>query len=302
MSDELEDLRVRAVEGNADALGELYARLQRPVFRLALRMLGDPDDAEDAAQDILIKVATHLSSFEGRSRLMTWVHTIAVRHLLACRKSRAEARELEERAFAELLRKGLAFGDRTVAPDDRVLVREVRLACSQGMLLVLSREERLAVVLVDLIGFDGVEAAAIVSVPPATLRKRLSRARSRLGAFLRAHCGVVNPDAPCSCARQVPGKQARGLTRERLRFAPLAPPDISGNPVVPVPEPPDGPVTGETVSRVQKELRETAEIRSFYLRDPIAEAPAALLARLYAALPTLLDASAARDRPSADRS
>lgn len=268
MNDDLLALRDRAVAGDARALGDLFAQLERPVFRLALRMLGDPRDAEDASQDILVKVATHLGTFEGRSRLTTWVHAIAARHLLSLRKSRAEQRAREEEGFAEWLRQGLAFGEGASGPEDQVLVREIRMACSQGMLLVLSREERLALVLVDLIGFDGAEAASIVSVPPATLRKRLSRARERLGTFLRSNCGVVNPEAACTCARQVPAKRALGLSRERLRFEPLA--------------------SGEA-ARALHELRGVATLRALYLRDPIERAPASLVERLQQALPTLLN-------------
>ncbi|MEM6928403.1 MAG: RNA polymerase sigma factor [Myxococcota bacterium] len=268
MADDLEALRNRAVTGDARALGVLCEQLQRPVFRLALRMLGDPRDAEDAAQDILVRVATHLGSFEGRSRLETWVHTIAVRHLLACRKSRAEARAREEEGFAEWLRQGLAFGGGVSAPEDRVLIREIRMGCTQGMLLVLSREERLALVLVDLIGFDGAEAATVAGVTSATLRKRLSRARARLGTFLQTHCGIVNPDAACSCARQVPAKRALGLSHDRLRFAPLAAADAG---------------------RALHEMRDVAALRALYVRDRIREPPATLMTRLRHALPTLLE-------------
>lgn len=231
-------------------------------------MLGNPRDAEDAAQDILVKVATHLGSFEGRSRLTTWVHAIAARHLLRFRKSRAEDRAREEEGFAEWLRLGLAFGGGATAPEDVVLVREVRMACSQGMLLVLSREERLALVLVDLIGFDGAEAADVASVPAATFRKRLSRARARLGTFLRAHCGVVSPDAACTCARQVQAKQALGLSHERLRF---------------------GALTSGYAVQALRELRGVAAVRALYLQDQITEVPATLADRLRNALPTLLD-------------
>ena len=66
MSD-LDALARSAVAGDAAALSALCRALEAPVFRLCLRMLGDVRDAEDAAQDVLVKVITNLSRFEGRS-------------------------------------------------------------------------------------------------------------------------------------------------------------------------------------------------------------------------------------------
>jgi RNA polymerase sigma factor (sigma-70 family) len=99
----LETLAERAVSGDREALAELTLALEAPVFRLSLRILGAIGDAEDATQDILVKVITHLSEFDGRSALTTWVHRIAVRYLLQARKSRAEERALDPAAFAALL-------------------------------------------------------------------------------------------------------------------------------------------------------------------------------------------------------
>jgi len=87
----LEDLARRAQRGDKDALTELVREIQHLVYRLALRFLGTPHDAEDATQEILIKVITHPSWFEGRSKLTTWVYTIASRHLMAMRRRFVES-------------------------------------------------------------------------------------------------------------------------------------------------------------------------------------------------------------------
>ena len=63
----LEELRARALDGDRGALSALCAALGARLFPLALRVLGDPRDAEDATQDILVKIVTHLAQFEGRS-------------------------------------------------------------------------------------------------------------------------------------------------------------------------------------------------------------------------------------------
>ena len=140
--DPLRGLLGRALEGDRAALDALCRALSGPVYRLALRMLGHPEDAEDATQEILVKSVTHLSSFRGESKVLTWVYTIATRHLIRRRKSRHE-REVQVERVAELIDTGLAFTTATSAPDGeaRVLAREVRLACTQNMLLVLTRPE-----------------------------------------------------------------------------------------------------------------------------------------------------------------
>jgi RNA polymerase sigma factor (sigma-70 family) len=89
-----ESLVALAQQGDMAALDALVRRHQACVFNLALRMVWRRPVAEDATQEILIKAVTHLGSFEGRSQFRTWLHRIAVNHLLNVRKS-----EMEEKAM-----------------------------------------------------------------------------------------------------------------------------------------------------------------------------------------------------------
>lgn len=278
MTRTLEVLAREAVDGSFEALGALCDALQSPVFGLCLRMLGDVRDAEDAAQDVLIKVITNLGSFEGRSLLSTWVHRIAVRHVLTVHASRAELRAVDEQQMASMLEAGLAFGAITPsqpAPDDRVLAREIRLTCTQGMLLMLSRDERLAVVLIDVLGFDAAEAADIAEVTHDAMRQRITRGRATLANFLRAQCGIANPEAACTCDAQVTARRAVGLRADKVRFSPLV-----------VPSPPTQNRTEAT--RAVAELRNVHTILHVYQADAQVSAPATLRQRLRDALPTLL--------------
>lgn len=72
----------QAINGSKEALGAIIENIEGPVFNLSLRMLGRIEDAEDAKQDILIKVITSLSSYKGKSLFSTWVYKIAVNHLI----------------------------------------------------------------------------------------------------------------------------------------------------------------------------------------------------------------------------
>src|SRR5579862_7585901 len=75
-------LVLRARSGDRKALEELVRRHQAWIYNIAVRMLYHPQDAEDATQEILIKVLTRLSSFEGRSSFRTWLYRIVVNHVL----------------------------------------------------------------------------------------------------------------------------------------------------------------------------------------------------------------------------
>src|SRR5687767_4658518 len=90
-SDDLRDVRL-AQGGSRDALEALVGRHQRWIYNLVLRMVYLPQDAEDATQEILIKLVTKLSTFHGASSFRTWLYRIACNHVLNMRRGRAEER------------------------------------------------------------------------------------------------------------------------------------------------------------------------------------------------------------------
>jgi RNA polymerase sigma factor (sigma-70 family) len=200
----LEALVERARAGERPALEALLAAVRDRVYHLALRMLGDPADAQDAAQEILIKVMTHLSTFRGESAFTTWVYRVAANHLLTARQRRMELVGLTFEAVAAQLDAGLAASAGHPEATDPVLIEECKIVCTQGMLMCLDREHRLAFVLGEILELSSDEAAAIAGAEAATFRKRLQRARERLDEFMSCRCGVANPDNACRCARQAP--------------------------------------------------------------------------------------------------
>jgi RNA polymerase sigma factor (sigma-70 family) len=222
MSD-LDALVARANGGDAAALEELVGSVRDRVYRLALRMVTRPADAEDATQEILIRVMTRLSTYRGDAAFTTWVHRVAVNHLLDRKKTAVERLELDFDAYAEDLRSGLAT---EVSPDAALLADEIRLSCTQAMLTCLDRDHRVAYVLGEVFGVCSPDGAYICNVSPGTYRKRLSRARARVRAFVERNCGLVNPQgAPCRCERRVETAVALG------RIDPTRP-EFSTHPVV----------------------------------------------------------------------
>lgn len=230
MNSPLESCIDRARLGDADALETIVRTLKDDVYGLAMRMLWHPEDAEDATQEILFKVIMHLGSFRGESAFSTWAFRIACNHLLTTRKKRAERENLTFEVFAEQLAQGLVPADKSLLPDQGILVEEIKVGCTHAMLLFLDRSHRLAYVLGDVFALCGDDAANILEIKPATFRKQLSRARKAIRQFMVDHCGIISPERPCRCHRRIkPALQTGRVDPSRLLFAgaPTASPERS---------------------------------------------------------------------------
>ncbi len=218
----LEELARRALAGDRNAVHDLVRALQGDIYGLALRMLWNREDAEDATQEILVRMVTRLSQFDFRSRFETWVYRVATNHLLDVKKSAVERLHLSFSQFAEDLAEGLS----TEGPADgerSLLTEEVKIGCTLGMLQCLDRPHRLAYVLGGVLELPAAEAAEAMALEPATFRKRLQRARERIEQFTREYCGLVSDSAACQCNRRVPTAVQLGRARANdLQFAETA--------------------------------------------------------------------------------
>ncbi len=134
----LEQIARDALDGDRDALDALVRALQGDIYGLALRMLWNREDAEDATQEILIRIVTHLSQFSFRSRVKTWAYRVAVNYVLDVKKSAIERLHLSFERFADDLDRGL---EATSAADSEqsLLIEEVKVGCSMAMLQCLDR-------------------------------------------------------------------------------------------------------------------------------------------------------------------
>ena len=208
----------RAQQGERAALEAVVRAIQPDVHKLALRFLSCPHDAEDASQEILIRVITGLSSFRGDSSFRTWVYRVANNTLLNLRPQRLEQQGLDFASFADDLAQGLADGDDHLY--DSLLLEEVKIGCTLAMLQCLDRSHRLAYILGEIMELDHSQAATVMDIAPAAFRKRLSRARADITAFMQSYCGLVNPDNACRCHKRVDAAISLGrVDATQLRFA-----------------------------------------------------------------------------------
>ena len=210
----LETLAQRAVSGDHDALDQLVTALQGDVYGLALRMLWNREDAEDATQEILVRTVTRLSQFDFRSQIKTWVYRIAVNYILDVKRSPVERMHLTFERFAEELLDGLSPSGPGPRDTERsVLTEEVKIGCTLGMLQCLDRPHRLAYVLGELLDLSGPDAAQALEISPDLFRKRLQQARTTIESFTRTYCGLASDRAQCACHRRVPAALRLGRIR-----------------------------------------------------------------------------------------
>ncbi len=221
MEESLEDLARRARAGERESLERLVSAIQDRIYGLAVRMLWHPEDARDATQEILVRIVTRLGTFRGESSFSTWAHRVAANYLLTARKSRLERQAYTFQRFGNELDEGLSDAPAPPAiAETALLLEEVKLGCTLGMLTCLDRPHRLAYILGEILEMEGDEAARVLAIRPAAFRKRLSRAREAIVAFTRAKCGLVSPERPCRCRRRVAQAVRRGrLDPRSLLFA-----------------------------------------------------------------------------------
>ena len=172
------DLVDKAIVGDGQALEELLRSTSGLVFNLALRFLGTVHDAEDASQEIAVKIMTRLSTFRKESAFSTWVYRIAVNHLKDCRTHQfANAPFSFEMYGADIVdERAKDVPDLSEGVDRGMLARELKLSCTNVMLQCLDADSRCAYVLGTMFKVDSSTAADVLGITPEAYRQRLSRA------------------------------------------------------------------------------------------------------------------------------
>lgn len=215
------ELVKQAQDGDATALEDVVRAIQDQVHRLALRMLADVSQAEDATQDILIRIITKLSTFKADSKFETWVYRVAMNHLLTAKKIRDRDPGLSFEMFEEDLLHGLS--ERSPDAVDQIALNELRVKCTMAMLLCLDANHRAAYVLGEVLEMDHASAADVLEVSSANYRQRLARARQKVQDFTARACGLASKAAPCKCARRIKAATAQGRIGQNETTLALAP-------------------------------------------------------------------------------
>ena len=203
-NEELQAFVDKATAGDKKALEALVTGVQDMVFNLSLRMLGTFADAEDATQDILLKMITHLSAFRGDSSFTTWVFSIAVNHLKNYRKHMFARYPLSFEYYGEDIENGKIqdVPDLTQNVDKDLLAEELKMSCTNVMLQCLDVESRCIFILGTMFKLDSRIAGEILDITPEAYRQRLSRIRKKMADFLGQYCGEYG-GGRCKCRDRV---------------------------------------------------------------------------------------------------
>lgn len=194
----------RAVAGDKEALETVLTGVRDLVFNLSLRMLGTFPDAEDASQDILLKVMTHLSSFRGDSAFTTWVFRIAVNHLKNYKKHMFAQFPLSFEFYGNDIQNARTedVPDMTQNVEQTILAEELKMSCTNVMLQCLDTESRCIFILGTMFKADSRIAGDILGITPEAYRQRLSRIRKKMADFLSEYCGEYGK-GKCRCMERV---------------------------------------------------------------------------------------------------
>jgi RNA polymerase sigma-70 factor, ECF subfamily len=149
---------------------EVYAACHRSVYALCRSLLGNADDAQDAAQEAFLAIARHLDGFRGESSVKTWAHRIAVHAALKVRARRRSHDEISDDVPAQMSTPDLA----------------VRRAARQ-----LSLDHQIVLAMFAVEGMTHPEIAATLGIPEGTVWSRLHAAKKKLAALLTGAPGAA---------------------------------------------------------------------------------------------------------------
>ncbi len=201
---EMSILIEKALSGDKESLESIILSVQDLIFNLSLRMLGTFADAEDAAQDIILKIITNLSSFKKESSFTTWVFSIASNHLKNYKKHMFAHMPLSFEYYGNDIENGNIHDipDLTQNVEKAILADELKMSCTNVMLQCLDAESRCIFVLGTMFKLDSRIAGEVLGLTPEAYRQRLSRIRKKMASFLEKYCGEYG-DGKCKCINRL---------------------------------------------------------------------------------------------------
>lgn len=199
----IEVLIDKALEGNTKALEEILLEVKDLIYNLSLRMLGTSNDADDATQDILVRVMTNLASFRKESSFSTWVYRIAVNYLIDYKKSMFAQRPLDFEFYANDIKAGYVENtdELMLGVSKEELAQELKMSCTNVMLQCLDPQTRCIFILGTMFKVDSKMAGDILGISADNYRQKLSRARKKMASFLKEYCGLNG--GLCNCQNRI---------------------------------------------------------------------------------------------------
>ena len=200
------ELLRRHVNGDADAFGMLFTRHKDRLWAVAVRTLGDAEEAADALQDAMISAFRQAGGFRGDSAVTTWLHRIVVNACLdrlRRRAARPAVTGLDEQVMDLLTPTALPGSDEGANSDTSLDV----MAALRG----LPPDQQAVLVLVDMLGYSVADAAEVLDISPGTVKSRCARGRARLLPRLAHLRGRAEAPRPATSRVPLPAQNTHEL-------------------------------------------------------------------------------------------
>ncbi|MFT6981629.1 MAG: RNA polymerase sigma factor (sigma-70 family) [Crocinitomicaceae bacterium] len=201
----------KALDGDRKSLNELIVAHEPFIYNVAWKFTCDQNNANDLTQEVLIKVITKLSSFKAKSSFRTWLYRIVFNEFMQTKRKPMEDRWENFDDFADQLN---AIPSPELSAEEEIeqelRTKTARTRCMSGMLMCLTREQRLIYLLGDIFKIEHNIGAEIFQISKDNYRTKLSRTRKEFHAFMNKQCGLVNLDNPCRCSKKAKAMEAAG--------------------------------------------------------------------------------------------
>jgi RNA polymerase sigma factor (sigma-70 family) len=216
------ELVEKSLAGDKNALNQLIKVHEPFIYNVAWKYTNNPEEAKDLTQEVLIKVVTKLSTFKGKSAFKTWVYRIVANQFLQTKRRPMEDRWESFDVFSNELN---SIPNPDVSPEEEIehelRTKTARTRCMSGMLMCLTREQRLIYILGDVFNLDHNIGAEVFGLSKQNYRVKLSRTRKEFHAFMNKQCGLVNTDNPCRCFKKAKAMVAAGkMQTDKKMFDP----------------------------------------------------------------------------------
>lgn len=179
--------------------------LKNKIFNLSIRMLSDVQVAEDATQDILIKIINQINTLKDENKFTSWALAIAKNHLLNVVKRNNRFKYISFEVMEKdcnLPMEAFCVSDISDYEKNKLLA-ELKISCSQAMLMCLSSEERFIYILSLMFQLNSKDGGSIMGITPDNYRQKLHRIILKLKNFIEGNCGLVNKEAICKCNKRI---------------------------------------------------------------------------------------------------
>lgn len=191
------------IEGDKSAAEKLILNHQVFIYNLALKMTRNVEDAQDLTQEVFLKALSALTKFKGKSKFRTWLYRIAVNHFLNAKKNKADLQNQTFESFFDYV-DTIPDYDFSLREQKEIsaTIEELRIGCTNAMLLCLDREQRIIFILSEMFDIDHKLGSEILGITPGNFRIKLMRVRHDFYNWMNNRCGLINLANPCRCAKK----------------------------------------------------------------------------------------------------